>query len=127
MKLRNGEAFRCETDALKRSDLDQYVTTAEESSRMVLSNLRRASEIVQSFKQVAVDQSSEERRTFKLGGYIADVLLSLRSKLKKTRHTVSVNCPEDLALNSFPGAFSQILTNWIMNSMIHGFEDTEQG
>jgi signal transduction histidine kinase len=94
---------------------------------MVLSNLRRASEIVQSFKQVAVDQSSEERRTFKLNGYIQDALLSLRPRLKKTRHIISVNCPEDLTLNSYPGAFSQILTNLIMNSLIHGFEHIEQG
>ena len=120
-------AHQFNTDSLKRSDLDQYVKTTTDSSRMVLSNLRRASEIVQSFKQVAVDQSSEERRTFKLKNYMEDVLLSLRPKLKKTRHTVSVNCSEDLTLNSYPGAFSQILTNLIMNSLIHGFEHMEQG
>ena len=51
----------------------------------------------------------------------------MQPKLKKTKHEVTVNCPEDLALNSFPGAFSQIISNLVMNSLIHGFEEMEAG
>jgi signal transduction histidine kinase len=53
--------------------------------------------------------------------------MSLRPRLKKTQHTVTVNCPEHIELDSYPGAFSQILTNLVMNSLIHGFEEIEQG
>ncbi len=112
---------------LKRSDLESYLKTASESAGAILSNLTRAAELIRSFKQVAVDQSTQERRTFKLKEYIDGVLLSLRPKLKKTRHQVVVECPDDLELDTYPGAFSQILTNLVMNSLIHAFADQEQG
>jgi signal transduction histidine kinase len=87
-----------------------------------LPNLNRAADLIKSFKQVAVDQTSEERRSFDLKNYIETVLLSLRPKYKRTRHVISVNCPENLEISSYPGAFSQIITNLVMNSLIHGFE-----
>lgn len=115
------------TGEIRRSDLDKFMKTAQESARMVLSNLRRAGEIIQSFKQVAVDQSSDEKRSFKLKSYIDDILLSLTPKLKRTFHTVKVQCPDDLELNSYPGAFYQIITNLVMNSLIHGFLEGDKG
>jgi len=112
---------------LKRSDMDKYAEIAGNSSNLVLKNLSGAVKIIQGFKQVAVDQTSEERREFQFKEYIEDVLLSLQPKLKKTKHTVKVNCPESLLLNSFPGAFSQIISNLVINSLIHGFENIETG
>ena len=116
-----------DTDNMKRSDLDLYLVTAVDSSNMILSNLNRAVNFIQTFKQVAVDQSSEERRTFKMKEYINDVLFSLRPTLKKTQHAINVNCPDELELYSYPGAFSQIITNLVVNSLNHGFEDKEDG
>ncbi len=113
--------------ALKKSSLEAFVTTAGESSRMLLSNLQRASELVQSFKKVAVDQSSEALRPFPLRDYVGEVLLSLRPKLKRLKHTIHVEAPEDLEVNSYPGAFSQVVTNFIMNSIVHAYEDDEAG
>ena len=120
---------KVESKKLKRSELNSYAKTAADSSNLILKNLSGAVKIVQGFKQVAVDQTSGKRREFKLKPYIEDVLLSLKPKLKKTKHvvTVTVNCPEDLTLDSFPGAFSQIISNLVMNSLIHGFEGIELG
>jgi signal transduction histidine kinase len=112
---------------LKRSDLESYVKTAVESCDALLSNLNRAADLIRSFKQVAVDQSAQERRTFPVKEYLEGVLLSLRPKLKKTHHTVVLDCPDDLQLDSCPGALSQILTNLVMNSLIHGFAHKEDG
>ena len=114
-------------DQMKRSDLEKYLKTAGESAGMILGNLQRAAELIQSFREVAVDQTSGGKRTFKLRAYIDEILLSLHPKLRKTRHIVSVHCPEDLELNSYPGAFSQIITNFVINSLIHGFEHKVQG
>ena len=114
-------------NTLKRSDLEQYVNTARESAAILLANLNRAAHLIKSFKQVAVDQSSEGKRRFQLKNYLEDILLSLRPYLKKTRHTVTVTCPERLELTSYPGAFSQIFSNLIMNSLIHGFDHQFQG
>ena len=114
-------------DRVKRSDLDGYLDVASQTSEMILSNLVRAAELIQSFKQVAVDQSGEEWRSFKLKKYLGDVLLSLAPEYKRTSHTIELNCPDDLAIKSYPGAFSQIVTNLVINSLTHGFEGIEVG
>jgi signal transduction histidine kinase len=112
---------------LKKSELEHYVQTAKESSEMILTNLKRADNLIHSFKQIAVDQSTEGKRHFHLKEYLNNVLLSLQPRLRKTSHRITVNCPEDLEITSYPGAISQIITNLVMNSLVHGFEDLEQG
>jgi signal transduction histidine kinase len=116
-----------EKGELKRSELETYLQTVQEVSNSILINMERAAELISSFKQVAVDQSSENRRLFNLNEYISEILLSLRPRYKKTGHTIDVNCDADIELNSFPGAFSQILNNLIMNSLIHGFQEKDNG
>ncbi|MCM2284798.1 MAG: response regulator [Desulfobacula sp.] len=116
-----------EAGELKRSELENYLQTVEEVSNSILINMERAAELVSSFKQVAVDQSSENRRQFNLKEYIDEILLSLRPRYKKTEHTIEVSCEADIELYSFPGAFSQILNNLIMNSLVHGFQQIEKG
>lgn len=112
---------------MKRTDFENYLELASESTVMILRNLQRAAELIHSFKQVAVDQTTEEKRLFKLKEYIDEILISLHPKVKKTRHTIIVRCPENLELDGYPGAFSQIITNLVMNSLVHGFEDIEKG
>ena len=112
---------------MKRSDLEKYLKTANDASASILLNLNQAADLIRSFKQVAVDQSNEERRSFRVKEYINNVLLSLRPKLKKTEHHVQVECPENLKINSYPGAFSQIVTNLVMNSLLHGFSGIDRG
>jgi signal transduction histidine kinase len=76
---------------------------------------------------VAADQVSENKRLFNVKSYIDEVLLSLRPTLKKTSHKVVVECATDLMVESYPGAFSQILTNFIINSLVHGFAAEQAG
>jgi signal transduction histidine kinase len=114
-------------NSMKKSDLEKYLNLANESTEVILSNLRRASELIKSFKQVAVDQSHEQKRNFKLKEYANQVLLSLKPKLKKTKISIGINCDEELQINSFPGAFSQIITNLVMNSLIHAFDENQEG
>jgi len=116
-----------EREEMRRSDLERFVALAEESTQIILRNLQRAADLIHSFKQVAVDQSSGERRRFGLKAYIDEILLSLRPRLKKTQHVVEVQCPEDLVVDSYPGAIAQILTNFLTNSLLHAFEDRDTG
>lgn len=116
-----------EAGKMKRADFEKYLNTAHDATASTLTNLNRAADLIKSFKQVAVDQTSEERRRFQLKEYIENLLLSLRPRYKRTRHTVEVNCPENLEICSYPGAFSQIITNLVINSLIHGFEHIEKG
>jgi PAS domain S-box-containing protein len=112
---------------MKRSDLEHYLHTASESSHIILRNLERASEHIQSFKRIAVNQTHEERLRFKFKPYLDDILTSLRPQLKRVKHRVTVTCPPELEIISYPGVFSQIISNLILNSLIHGFEGIEQG
>ncbi|MBU0993688.1 MAG: PAS domain-containing sensor histidine kinase [Proteobacteria bacterium] len=116
-----------EKDALRRSDIEKYLKIAQETSAMILSNLLRAAELIKSFKQVAVDQSGEDRRIFNLKEYLNSVLLSLNPKYKRTGHSITLNCRDNMEINNYPGAFSQIITNLLMNSLIHGFDGIEKG
>jgi signal transduction histidine kinase len=116
-----------EANAIKRSELEKYITVAAESSRMLLNNLARASDLVQSFKKVAVDQSSHQHRVFNVHSYTDELLLSLRPKLKKSPHRIEIHCADDLNVESDPGAFGQVLTNLIMNALLHAYEEDEAG
>ncbi|MDY6898140.1 MAG: HAMP domain-containing sensor histidine kinase [Cyanobacteriota bacterium] len=112
---------------MKRSDLDNYLNTATQSNNMLMGNLQRAAELVQSFKQIAIDQSSEEIRTFNIKEYLQGVLIQLNPKLKQTKHKVEISGEEDINITSYPGAFSQIITNLVMNSLIHAYEPEDSG
>lgn len=112
---------------MRRSDFAKYLGTAQQSAKILLSNLDRAATLISSFKQVAVDQSSEHRRAFAIQGYLQEVLLSLRPKLKRTRHTIDIRCDDSIMLESYPGAFSQIVTNLVMNSLLHAYGPDDEG
>ncbi|MDP3699288.1 MAG: ATP-binding protein [Hylemonella sp.] len=120
-------AERYQSGAMSRDDLTSFMAAASESTAMVLSNLQRAAELIRSFKQVAVDQSGGHRRQFYLKEYLQEVLRSLSPQLSHTRHQISLSCPDELQLYGDPGAISQIITNLVMNSLIHGFEGVEAG
>lgn len=112
---------------LSPAKLEKYFCEADESLDIIFRNLDRAAELIRSFKQVSVDQSSDERRTFVASQLIDEVLLSLRPDLKKVSHQVVVDCDKSIAIKSKPGAISQILINLIHNSLLHAFDGIDNG
>ena len=118
---------RFTTGTMRRQDLHEYLQDTAEASDILLKNLERASQLIKSFKQVSVDQSNETPRRFKVKQYLDEILLSMNPRLKKLRHTVGVECAEDLEIDGYPGAFAQIVTNLVMNSLIHAYEPDMAG
>ena len=112
---------------LKRSDVMRYLDTAAESTRLIMNNAVRAAHLIHSFKQIAVDQTSEARRPFGLKDYVEEVVSSLQPKLKKTPISLSLDCPADIELDSYPGAFAQVITNLTLNCVEHAFEPEVPG
>ncbi len=110
-----------------RASLEEYIETAAEGSSMILKNLERAASLISSFKRISVDQTSDQRRTFNLQQLIDDILVTLRPQLRQSSHRVSAECPPDLVLDGYPGLITQILTNLIMNSLVHAFPGTQAG
>lgn len=118
-ELANGE--------MTEDSLGNFFDIVDQSLRIMTTNTQRAAALVRSFKQVAVDQSSGDIRSFNLRNYLNEVLLSLQPKLKGRPVQVEVDCPHDLVLDSYPGAVSQIVTNMVVNSLVHGFEREQAG
>ena len=116
-----------ESGALKKSDLTAYGASAIESTRLMSGNLGRAAELIRSFKHVAVDQASAELRRFDLKTYLNEVVTSLGPRLRTTPHRVTVSCPAGILINGYPGAFSQVVTNLVMNALDHAFEAKPEG
>jgi PAS domain S-box-containing protein len=112
---------------LSQKSLTKYLTNAQEISHLIHNNLKRASQLVSSFKQVAVDQSSEESRTINLKLYMDEILASLVPITAKTGIKISVNCPQDITINIAVGALSQIISNLIMNSLDHAYNGISFG
>ncbi|MGU5684611.1 ATP-binding protein [Aeromonas allosaccharophila] len=111
---------------LSRSYLNEFTVNLDESMQLLQSNLRRASELIASFKQVAVDQSSEARYKFSLADNLHQVVVSLGHKLKKSQCEVDIQCDPKLSIFSFPGSFTQIYSNLILNSINHGFDSWDK-
>ena len=112
---------------LTRSRLEQFVSNTREGATILMSGLRQAAELVASFKQVAVDQSSVNRRAFRLNDTVHEILLTLGPGLRKTRHTVHSQVPAELFLESYPGPFGQVLTNLVNNAVLHAFGEEQAG
>lgn len=108
-------------------EITQYLERTKESTRLIVSSTTRASKLVHSLKQLAVDQVSDERRHFDLRTYLDEILLSLRPKLKDLQHNVSIECQPGLDLDSYPGPFSQIITNLLINALQHAFAENQIG
>lgn len=119
------EIFR--NGSTRKSDLERYLAVCEESADIIMLNLRRAAEMISSFKRVAVDQSSEKRGVFKVREYLGEILLSLRPKLKQAGLLIEIDCDETLVMDGFPGVFAQIITNMIMNTLMHAYDEATAG
>lgn len=113
--------------AIRKSSVMLYIETAEQTSQLIMSNAERAATLIQSFKQVAVDQTSELRREYKLKEYIDEVISSLHPALKQNDAQVTVNCPAEIVLEGYPGAMAQVITNLTMNALAHAFTPEKQG
>lgn len=112
---------------LKRSVLTHYTDVVQKCSSLINSNLGRAGDLVQSFKQVAVDQTHQESRTFNLKAYLQEVVTSLQPQVRRSGHHLSFRGESSISLTSNPGFFAQIVTNLVTNSISHAYPSGEFG
>ena len=111
---------------LKRSVLNTYVEAAQQTSEIVLTNLQRASNLIQNFKQVAVDNTCSDRRKFAVKEYLQLILNALDPQLKPSGLQICI-LGDEVEIDSYPGAFSQVMTNLVMNSIAHAYGPGETG
>jgi PAS domain S-box-containing protein len=114
-------------NGIKRSMLESYINDCSKAGDILVRNLYRAADLVTSFKQVAVDQTSSQRRLFSLTEVTAEIILTLSPTLKKTEVTVLQNIPDTIKMDSYPGPLGQVINNLINNALLHGFEGRSSG
>jgi signal transduction histidine kinase len=112
---------------MQRATLEQFISDTQLASDLLLRNLSRSASLVSSFKQIAVDQTSEQRRQFDLSNLIEEVVLTLSPSTQRAHCKVRTDIAADLLLDSFPGPLIQILTNLIDNAITHGFSSEKHG
>lgn len=114
-------------EGIKRSDLEDYLQDMTEGSQLVVSSLERASELVSSFKQVAMDRTSAQRRRFELSSVLHETRLTASPAFKHTPYIVDIKCDQSIMMDSYPGPLGQIITNLLNNTLIHAFDGSEDG
>lgn len=112
---------------LKRSSLHEFLGVVEDASVLLVANLKRAAELVQSFKQAAVDKSYLDQRHFDLDEFTGQLLAQLRPALPKNNITLNVDSEAGLTMDSYPGPYGQVVTNLFLNSVMHAFPDGKGG
>jgi signal transduction histidine kinase len=112
---------------LKRSALNEFLANSHAAASQLVANLNQAAEMIESFKQVAIDRNYSNQRIFDLGDLTEKVIRSLRPALEEQSVTLRVDCQPDLTMNSYPGPYGQVLTNLFLNSVTHAFPDRRKG
>jgi PAS domain S-box-containing protein len=120
-------AAEVEQGNLKRSSLTEFLDLSRMASSQLITNLNRAAELIQSFKQVATDRNNSNQRIFDLGDLTEQIVMSLRPGLEKKTVIFNLECQPDLTMNSYPGPYGQVLTNLFLNSVVHAFPDDDGG
>ena len=116
-----------ENNKMSKSELTKYFSSTLESSELILKHLLQTADLVRSFKMVSADQTAHKKRVFNVKSYLEDIVLSLKPKMKNTPHQITINCDNDIEIDSFPGALAQIITNMTLNSLIHGYDEGGKG
>ena len=118
---------RAERDELDRAALASFIAMASEASELLTRTLLQSSAMIRDFKQVAVDQTSAQRRHFELAEVVGEVVATLQPQFKKSLHRVRVTVPAGLQMDSFPGPLGQIITNLVRNAQTHAFAEGTAG
>lgn len=116
-----------QSNQLRRSDLEKFCENTSVSSDLMMRNLTNAANLVSSFKQIAVDQTSDQRRTFDLLNFCEEVVLTLSNRIKREGHESQIKVEAGLELDSYPGSLGQVLSNLIINAMVHGLHEKQNG
>jgi PAS domain S-box-containing protein len=116
-----------QSHGLKRSTLEAYISDAGTAGDILVRNLQRAANLVTSFKQVAVDQTSSQRRKFSVAEVVSEIMLTLWPTFKKSKIQVKQEVADGLVMDSYPGPLGQVITNLVNNAQLHGFDGRKSG
>jgi len=112
---------------LRRSELAGFIADARKASELVMRGLHSAADLVSSFKQVAVDRTTEQRRLFNLQQVTHEIVATMMNRIRAAGHRIEYEVPDAVGMDSYPGPFGQVITNLINNALLHAFDQRESG
>jgi signal transduction histidine kinase/tetratricopeptide (TPR) repeat protein len=112
---------------LRRSELAAYIDDAGKAAELVMRGLTTAADLVNSFKQVAVDRTTEQRRVFNLQQVAHEIIATMMNRIRASGHGIEFDVPDLIVMDSYPGPFGQVVTNLINNALLHAFDGVENG
>lgn len=112
---------------LSKSELKEFLESVYRSGNLIYKNMIRTGDLVSTFKQISTDQQSEVRQKFNIFSFLNDFIPTHKTELEKVNAAIIVNCSSSLEIDSFPGAFAQIISIMISNSVKHGFSGKSNG
>ncbi|MDO8180197.1 MAG: two-component regulator propeller domain-containing protein [Undibacterium sp.] len=116
-----------ENSSVRRSDLAGFIDSAKEASVLIMRSLKNAANLINSFKQVAVDQTSAKRRQFNLQQTTQEIVATMMNQVRSAGHTLEIDIPADIEMDSFPGSYGQVIINFISNVLLHAFDGQRTG
>ncbi|MCX2768999.1 sensor histidine kinase [Pseudoalteromonas sp. B530] len=119
--------MKYQTKVLSTGVLEDFISDSTGACKLLLKNLQRTANLINSFKQVAVDQSCEQVRAFNVHDYVQEIIAALNPEIKKHDHKIKFHCDPGLIATTYPGVIFQIISNLVANSIAHGFKESEQG
>lgn len=114
-------------ESLRKGRLREYIEDVADASSLILKSLSRTADLIKSFKMVSADQITQERRRFRIREYIEEILLSLQPNIKRRHHKIELICDAYVEVDSYPGAIAQIISNLLMNSLMHAYDPGTKG
>lgn len=116
-----------ETGQLRRSELTNILARLKEGTSILFNNLNRAADLINDFRRIAVNQSSDKKQIIRLKEWLKEILSTLEPVIQRQGHALEIQCPADLVVETYPSALAQIVSHLIMNASLHGFGPNERG
>ena len=115
------------TNKMRRSELSTYLKESADATVINLRSLQSAAELVESFKQIAVDRTTAQRRFFNVQHFAHDIVATMNTQLQEHHVTIALEIADDLMMDSYPGPLGQVIMNFINNALRHAFDSREGG
>jgi signal transduction histidine kinase len=112
---------------LRRSELAAFIADAQKAAALVMRGLTSAADLVNSFKQVAVDRTTEQRRFFNLQQVCHEIIATMMNRIRAANHSIEMSVSDTIGMDSYPGPFGQVITNFINNALLHAFAPGTSG
>ena len=116
-----------QTGQVRLQTAQQHLEDIGMGIEVLMRNLQRAAELVSSFKQVAVDRATDQVRRFDVKHALEEIVLTLWPLIRGTPYRLELDLADDIEIESYPGPLGQIITNFVNNAILHGFDGRSHG